>query len=133
MLVAARVEVAPVDGEAHQEAQLLQSQVGAGKVAAPVARVGGLDEGVEHVERHRLDAVAEQEPLRPGVLHRLNEPGDQPVVRFDGRPGAACVVCLGLTLPVAQRRRTRPEMPVETKLMAWTYACSAGGPLRAAD
>jgi len=38
MLVSARVEVAPVEGEAHQEAQLFQSQVGAGKVAAPVAR-----------------------------------------------------------------------------------------------
>ena len=51
VLVAADVEMLLLEGEAHEKAQLFQAEVGAGEVVTPVARVGGLDQRVENVER----------------------------------------------------------------------------------
>jgi hypothetical protein len=43
VLVAARIEMAQVGGEAAQHAQLLQAKIGAGQMAAAITRVGRLD------------------------------------------------------------------------------------------
>lgn len=73
----APVEVAEVVGDAEQQAQPLDTEVGAGKGRLAAAGVGGLDEGFQHVEGGTLDAVSEEEALgarersRVGTSHRM--------------------------------------------------------------
>jgi hypothetical protein len=58
-------------------------------MAAPVARVGCLDQGFEDIERSRLEAVAEQELLRARKpLDGRHQPQDELLVRLKGRSGA---------------------------------------------
>ena len=86
----------------QEEAQLLQPEVGAGEMRAAVTRVGGLDQRLQHVERGRLDAVAEQEPLLAGELrNRRHQPVEELIVRLDGRTGAAGIVRHGTLLQKA--------------------------------
>ena len=93
VLVAAPVEVAEVVGEANEEAQLLDAEVGAGEVRLPAAGVGGLDEGLQHVEGGALDAVAEQEALGARkTVQGGDEPEDKAVVEFEGGAGVAGTV-----------------------------------------
>ena len=74
VLVAARVQVLQVHGEADEEAQLLDAEVGAGEVRFPVPGVGRLDEGFEDVQGAVLDAVAEEELVAAGeALQRGDE------------------------------------------------------------
>ena len=93
MLIAAPVEMLQFDGEAKEEAQLLEPEVGLREVAPAVARVGRLDQRLQHVERGRLDAVAEQEFLRlREALDGFHQPVKQLEVRFHCGASAAGVV-----------------------------------------
>ena len=73
-------------GEAEEETQFLNAQIGAGEMRAAPAGVGRLDEGVEHVERGCLDAVSGQEflPARK-AFHGGNEPEEEAVMRLQRR------------------------------------------------
>ncbi len=75
VFVAAPVEVAEVVGEAEEETELLDAEVGAGEGRLPATGVGGLDEGLQNVERGALDTVAEEEAL--GAREAV-QGGDQP-------------------------------------------------------
>ena len=88
--VAAPVEVAEVVGEAEEEAQLFDAEVGAGECCLPTPGVGGLDEGFQNVEGGALDAVAEKEALSAGeAVEGGDEPEDEAVVEFEGWAGFA--------------------------------------------
>ena len=101
MLVAARVQVAEVHGEADEEPQLLDAEVGAGQVGFPFPGVGRIDEGFEDVQGGALDAVAEEELLAAGeALQRGDEPQQEAV------PGFEC----GAGLGGLRRGRRHPEM-----------------------
>lgn len=63
VLVTAHIQMALLEGEAEKEPQFLQTEIGAQQMSAPVARVGRLDQRLQHVERGGLDAIAEQELL----------------------------------------------------------------------
>ena len=74
---------------------------------AAVARTGRLHQPLQHVERRRLQPVAEQEPLSARKpVHRRNQPQHEPVQR---RP-----------------HRTRPRRPVQAPLQA-SRGAAAGG------
>ena len=93
VLVAAPVEVAEVVGEAEEEAQLFDAEVGAGECCQPTPGVGGLDEGFQNVEGGALDAVAEKEALSTGeAVEGGDEPEDEAVVEFEGWAGFAGAV-----------------------------------------
>ena len=91
MLVAARVQVAEIEGEADEEPQLFDAEVGAGEVGFPLPGVGRLDEGFEDVQGGALGAVAEEELLAAGkALHCRHEPQQETVPGFErgaGPPG----------------------------------------------
>ena len=96
VLVAARAQVAQVRGEADEEAQLLDAEVGAGKGRLAAAGVGGLDEGFQNVEGGALDAVAEKEALSAGeAVEGGDEPEDEAVVEFEGGAGFSGAVAGG--------------------------------------
>jgi hypothetical protein len=86
-----------LDGEPEEEAQLLYPQICARKLGLAVARVRRLDQAFEHIERRRLDAVAEQELLGAReLLDRGHQPHQKLEVGFDRRPCFARVVGHGL-------------------------------------
>ena len=85
VFVAARVEIVHLHGEPEKEAELFQAEIGAGKMAPPLARIGRLDQRFQHVERRFLDAVAEQEFLGAReIFDRGNQPEQELEMRLDG-------------------------------------------------
>ena len=125
-LVAAPVKVAEVVREAEQEAELLDADVGARKVPWPAARVGGLDERLEHIQGGSLDAIAEEEPLRAWkAIKGGDEPEDEAVVQLESVAGFAGTVPDGLCGLRPGRRRSPgfglgqgPIPSVGTKMVA---------------
>lgn len=90
MLVAARVEMAQVVRQPEEQPQLLDTEVRFREQRVAAAGVGRFDQALQHVERGRLDAVAEQELLRAReFLHRGHEPQEEPVHRFQRWSGVA--------------------------------------------
>lgn len=63
VLVAPQVEQLQVHGQPEQETQLLHPQIGLNQQPAPRPRVGRLHQPFQHVQRRRLDAIAQQELL----------------------------------------------------------------------
>jgi len=72
VLIAPRIEIPQVQGQPRQEAQLLDPQVHRAQQPHTVARVGGLDQPLAHVEGGGLDAVTQQEALAAGKLPCLS-------------------------------------------------------------
>ena len=109
MFVAPRVEKAQIVGEAKEEAQFLDPQIGAGEMRAAPAGVSRLDEGVEHVERGRLDAVSEQEllPARE-ALHGGHEPEEEAVMRLQRRTRLARARPFAGAIDAHRNRRAAP-------------------------
>ena len=58
-----------------------------------LARIGGLDQGLEHIERNVLNAVRQGEPFvfREFLQHRA-EPEQELVMRLDRSARALCIV-----------------------------------------
>ena len=72
---AAVVEALQVVGQADEEAQFLQAEVGACQMAGAAFGVGGLHESLQYVERRALQAVAEEEFSRTReAIHHRNQP-----------------------------------------------------------
>ena len=68
VLVAPCVDQAQLVRQPHEKAQSFQSQIGVSQQCFASARVGGGDQGVQHVERGGFDAIAEDELLRCGEI-----------------------------------------------------------------
>jgi len=111
VLVTAFIEIVHLHGEAEKEAQLLQPQIGAGEMAPALARVGRLDQRLQHVERGLLNAVAEQELLiAREILERGHEPEQKLKMRLDGWAGlAGLVVHRGFAVVQASSLRSGRE------------------------
>ena len=102
VLVAAVVEMTEVVGEAEQEAELFNTEVGAGEVGRPSTGIRSLDERLQHVESRALDSVAEEEALGARKAVQCgDEPQDEAVVKFDGGTGLAGAVTVALPRPAS--------------------------------
>ena len=91
MLVATAVQMAQIPGDAAQEAQLLDAEVGLREMRASLPGVRRIDQGLQHVHRNALDPVAKEEPIaaREAVEHG-RQPDDEAVMGLEGRSRFPC-------------------------------------------
>ena len=75
MLVTPIVENPQVARQPEKETELFETEVRVGKMASSTPRIRGLDQTLLHIERRRLNALAQEKLLLAGkAVHRGNQP-----------------------------------------------------------